>query len=115
MKMVMTIFRRVAVPAALLLILGVAEGGYALSKRSGMTESIKVDVLTVKGCKATPTMIERITNISEAMQLPVKIGKIFIETREEAEEKRFFGSPTVRIDGLEMERGMRVSTKFGVG
>jgi hypothetical protein len=75
---------------------------------------IQVDVLTIKGCLITPQTIEKIKTISGEKRIPIVINTTYIESKEEAKEKIFYGSPTVRMDGLDMEPHMRDSTKYGM-
>ena len=78
-------------------------------------QDVLVKVLSTEGCLHTPPTIKLIQKISDAQGKTIKLEKIVISTADEADEHRFIGSPTVQIDGLDMERSARDSVQFGVG
>jgi hypothetical protein len=88
---------------------------YAMGEVPRDMNSIVVDVLTVKGCRVTPPTIEQIKTVSKKLKVPIIINTIYIDSNDEAIEKRFYGSPTVRMDGLDIEPTMRGSKSYGVG
>jgi hypothetical protein len=101
---------------SLILFVTVAGAGvFAMGEEAKSIKPVIVDVLTLEGCKVTPPTIEQLRTLSKSMNVPIKIHTIYIETKDEAIEKRFFGSPTVRMDGLDIEPRMRGSTSYGIG
>lgn len=100
--------------AAGFILAGGDEVGAMGEKHEGL-KPVEVDVLSVEGCQVTPPTIARIKEIADDMSIPVKINRIIVREKKEAVEKRFFGSPTVRMDGLDIEEHMRSSTSYGFG
>ncbi len=75
---------------------------------------VDVKVLSLKGCQATPPTIERVESVAKELNIDIELHMVVIETAEQAQENRFIGSPTVQINGLEMEPALRKRELFGV-
>ena len=54
-----------------------------------------------------------IQRLIEKHDLPVQIHEIIIETFAEAEKHKFLGSPTIQINGLDIDPSMRSRTDYG--
>lgn len=78
-------------------------------------KDVLVKVLSTEGCLHTPPTIELIQKVADAQGITIKLEKIVITTPDEANEHRFIGSPTVQIEGLDMEQSARDSVYFGIG
>ena len=64
---------------------------------------MKVEFLYFDGC---PSYTQALQNLKDALhleQLPDTVEMIHVADAEDAEAKRFLGSPTIRIDGLDVE------------
>ena len=75
-------------------------------------DTIVVRVVSSAECVNTPPTMKLIEATAQEMNLHVEVTRQIAKTPEEAREFRFFGSPTVQIDGLDLEPGMRKSTAF---
>ena len=75
---------------------------------------IKVTVVSIAGCSATPPTITLVWETAAALNLAVELRHMVVKTGEEAERHRHIGSPTVRINGLDIEPGARTVDRFGI-
>ncbi len=76
-------------------------------------KNLEVVVLYNKNCPATPGTIERIEKCASDSGIRVKLRKVLIDSRDEANEWKFLGSPTVRIGGLDIDPAAREAKVFG--
>ena len=74
---------------------------------------IHVLVLSSEGCDNTPPTISLIEETARELDIPIKLETLLIETQEQAERNRFSGSPTVQINGIDIDPAMRNNTSFG--
>jgi len=75
---------------------------------------VDVKVLSIKGCQATPPTIELVESVAKEMNINVNLNLTVIETPEQAQKNRFIGSPTIQINGLDIEPELRKIELFGV-
>jgi hypothetical protein len=78
-----------------------------------MNKALDVVVLYNEGCPATPKTIERIEECLSELGLHAEVRKVLVKSREEANAWRFLGSPTVQINGLDMDPAVRNAKFFG--
>jgi hypothetical protein len=74
---------------------------------------MKIRILSTEGCANTPLTISRIEEIAKELGVSIHIEKLQITTQEEASRNRFFGSPTVQINGVDLDPEKRESTAYG--
>lgn len=72
-----------------------------------MSKTIKVQVLYAEGCLRTPLTIERVEEVSEKLGIPIDLTTIRIDTYDEIMEWGFIGSPTVRVNGVDIDPSAR--------
>lgn len=75
---------------------------------------VDVKVLSVKGCQATPPTIELVESVAKEMNININLNLTVVESPGQAQENRFIGSPTVQINGLDIEPELRDIELFGV-
>ncbi len=63
----------------------------------------KIDILYHEKCSHYPQAIERVKQVCSEEGIDAKINEIQITSEEEARKYRFFGSPTIQIDGEDLE------------
>ncbi len=68
---------------------------------------MKIELLYMPGCPNRPLAMERIQAALETLGLPATIAEVEVGSTEEAERLRFPGSPTVRVDGADVEPDAR--------
>lgn len=88
--------------------------GSAFAKSGGNAEIVDVTVISIKGCQATPPTIELVESVAKEMNININLNVTYVNTIEQALENRFMGSPTVQINGLDIEPELRKNELFGV-
>jgi len=59
--------------------------------------------------------IARINEVASQLGLNIQVVEVIVTTHEQAEEHRYFGSPTVRIKGLDIDPKARARTSYALG
>ena len=78
------------------------------------TDTIQIRILSTEGCANTPPTISRIEDIAKELGVPIHIEKMRITTQEEASRNKFFGSPTVQINGIDLDPEKRERAAYGL-
>lgn len=73
-----------------------------------------VEILSMNGCEATPTTIALVRQVAAELGLAIDLTHTVIATPEEAAGHRFIGSPSVRVNGLDIEPAARDTLHFGM-
>jgi len=68
-----------------------------------MNDKIKIEIQHFRGCPNSPEMISRIKEAIKDNEENVEYIEVLVETNELAEEIKFRGSPTVLINGEDLE------------
>jgi hypothetical protein len=71
-----------------------------------------VEFLYFDGCPGTERVMPMVGPLAEAAGARVVTRRV--ETLQEAEAQRFLGSPTVRVDGVDVEPGAEQRTDYGL-
>jgi hypothetical protein len=58
--------------------------------------------------------VELVKKIAQDLNISIKMETVIVGTQEQARELRFLGSPTVQIEGLDIEPSARDSLAFGL-
>ncbi len=75
---------------------------------------MKVEVLYFEGCPNHRPTVERVRTVLREEGLPAEIFTFGVQDEAEAEKLKFFGSPTVRINRLDIEADTRALTESGL-
>lgn len=75
---------------------------------------VKVRVLCTEGCANTAPTVALVKKVAQDLGISVNIETVTVDTHERAQELRLLGSPTVQIDGLDIERSAWNSVSFGL-
>lgn len=73
----------------------------------------RIDILYFKGCPNHEPAVELARDIVSNLGMEMEVHEVEILGPEEAEEHRFLGSPSIRIDGIDVEPSARDRTDFG--
>ena len=65
---------------------------------------MKIEVLIIDGCPNVRVTVDRLKAVLRDYGLNLTITVINVGDEKTANELRFLGSPTVRIDGMDIER-----------
>ncbi len=71
-----------------------------------------LEVLYFDGCPSHDRLLPVLREL--AAEHDVALEQLHVETAEQAEQSRFLGSPTVRVDGVDVEPGAQERTDFGL-
>jgi hypothetical protein len=74
---------------------------------------IEIKVIWTQGCRHTMQTIEHIEDTAEEMGIALKLETILVSSLEEAREQKLQGSPTVLINGLDIDPARRLTNEYG--
>lgn len=64
---------------------------------------MKIEILYVPGCPNYPPAVEQVERVLSSESLQAEIRSIAVRTDAEARELMFLGSPTIRVNGEDVE------------
>lgn len=76
---------------------------------------MKVEVLYFKGCPNHQPVVERVRQALRSEQITVPVDEVEVTDAAMAQRVGFLGSPSIRIDGLDVELEARGLQTFGFG
>ena len=76
---------------------------------------MNVELYYFKDCPAYPTAAANLKAALRAEGLPENIEMVEVTSEEDAQRKRFIGSPTIRIDGVDLEGPEAEAKGYGYG
>ncbi len=68
-----------------------------------MNEKLKIEIQHFRGCPNSPEMIHRVKEAIKGSEEQIEYNEVLVESNELAEEIKFRGSPTVLINGEDIE------------
>jgi len=78
------------------------------------SSKITVRVLYTTGCANTAPTIALIEAVAAELEIGMELSKVVINTPEQAGAESFYGSPTVRVNGRDIEVAVSGSQTFGL-
>jgi hypothetical protein len=75
---------------------------------------ITVEVLFFDGCPNHEATVELARDVLSDLSVHAELREVAVENPEEAEALRFLGSPSVRVNGCDIEPGAEVRTGFAL-
>jgi hypothetical protein len=78
-----------------------------------MMSKIEVKVLSTEGCGNTPPTVALVEATAAELGLSIHLSQLVVATSEEASLHNFHGSPSVQINGLDIDPTMRDSLACG--
>jgi hypothetical protein len=75
-----------------------------------------IEILYYDGCPTWQKALERVRQVVAQARLEehTEIQTVRVETDEQAQELGFLGSPTIRVDGHDVEASSQARTDFGL-
>lgn len=73
-----------------------------------------IEVLAFEGCPNVGTAVDRAHAAAAAAGPSASVRVVLIETVEDAHRLQFLGSPTVRVDGVDVDPSARERRDFGL-
>ena len=77
-------------------------------------ETMHVKIVSLDQCSATGPTIALVEETARNMGITISLEHIIVRTPAEAEQHRHIGSPTVLIEGVDIEPQARDINNFGV-
>ncbi len=74
-----------------------------------------IEILYFEGCPNYEPTLNRVKQILKDLGMKQKVLEVIITTPKMAESFRFLGSPTVLVNGLDVEPSARNSNQIGFG
>jgi hypothetical protein len=74
----------------------------------------QVDVLVFEGCPNVQTTLERAYAAVAATEVQADVRVVHVDSDDDAVRLRFLGSPTVRVDGADIEPAAEARVDFGL-
>ena len=75
---------------------------------------MRVEVLYIDGCPNRQPTVERVKALLKELHSFAELIEVPVTDLESALAYRFLGSPTVRVDGIDVEPSARTSSQFGL-
>lgn len=73
---------------------------------------MRVEMVFFDGCPSHERLLPRVRELADEAGAEVVLRRV--ATSEEAERERFLGSPTVRVDGRDVDPGASERTDYGL-
>ena len=80
-----------------------------------MGESVKIEVLSIRGCGTHRSVVEMAREVVKELELDAEFEEVQVRSASEAERLRFLGSPSIRVDRVDIEPSARLRTQYGLG
>jgi hypothetical protein len=77
-------------------------------------KTMKVEVLYFSGCPNHPVAVDRVREILQQENVTAEMIEIQVRDAATADAMKFLGSPTIRIDGHDIELAARSAKAFGL-
>jgi hypothetical protein len=74
----------------------------------------RIELLYFDGCPNSRRLLDRVRELLAERRLPVVVEPVRVDSDEEAKAKRFLGSPTLRIDGVDVDPDAGERTDYGL-
>jgi hypothetical protein len=74
----------------------------------------RIEVLYFDGCPSTDAFLPRLRDLLAELGAAGRLELRRVETIGDAEQERFLGSPSVRVDGHDIEPGAEERTDYGL-
>jgi hypothetical protein len=75
---------------------------------------VRIELLYLKGCPGFKIALDRVYEALRKSGIDAPVEMVEVNSIEEAEARRFLGSPSIRINGLDVGITARDSTNFGL-
>jgi hypothetical protein len=76
---------------------------------------MRIAVLYFDGCPNHASTVERVKQIAADLGVQERIEEIEVTSLDQAQQLRFLGSPTVWVNGVDIDPSARQRTNYGLG
>ena len=74
----------------------------------------RVDVLYFDGCPHVDRTVEAVCRVARLLDIEMDLRLVCVDNNEAADRLRFLGSPTVRVDGVDIDPVASQRTRFAM-
>lgn len=74
---------------------------------------LDVHVLYTEGCANTDRTVQQVQDVARGLGIAVRVHRVLVTRQDQANELRFLGSPTVQINGQDIDPAARSASGFG--
>ena len=75
---------------------------------------MRIEILYFRGCPHYEPTVARVRDVVRRKGLDVDIHEVEVRNEADAQSLRFLGSPTIRIDGVDIEPSAEERTEFSL-
>ena len=75
---------------------------------------MRIEVLYCDGCSNHAPRVERVKQITADLSVQERIEEIEVTSLDQAQQLRFLGSPTVRVNGVDIDPSVRQRITYGL-
>jgi hypothetical protein len=75
---------------------------------------VKIEVLFFEGCPNHRRAVELAKSVAADLVPDVRLEEVEVRDPDDAERRRFLGSPTIRVDGEDIEPDARSRTDYAM-
>jgi hypothetical protein len=75
---------------------------------------VRIEILSFQGCPNAGIASQRVDEAMDATCVSAEVRHVVVDTPELARQMRFLGSPTVRVNGADVEEGSERNTDYGL-
>ena len=75
---------------------------------------MKVEILYFSGCPNHPPAVDRVREVLTQEGAPAQMIEVEVNDAATAQRMGFLGSPTIRVNGLDVEPSARTADAFGL-
>jgi hypothetical protein len=75
---------------------------------------MKIELLYCDGCPNHERLLPRVHGLLEEARITTEVELVNVRDDGAAQSERFLGSPTLRVDGRDVEPGAELRTDFGL-
>ena len=75
--------------------------------------TLDIRILCTEGCANTPQTVQRIRDVARDMGIAIQVRQVLITSQDQADELEFLGSPTVQVNGQDLDPAARLANRFG--
>jgi hypothetical protein len=76
---------------------------------------LRIEILYIEGCQNWVPTLNLVRQTVSDLGVDAEVMSIEVKSEEEAKERRFLGSPTVQVDGVDVDPSVRSRTDFSFG
>jgi len=76
---------------------------------------MKVSVLYLNECQNAPLAFDLVKQVVREQGVDARVTQVEVKNMDDAQELRFFGSPTIQVNGVDIDPSARSQTGFVFG